>query len=86
MSRPGYILLLDRYDPNWRATIDSQPTVVLRANQIFRAVYANEGKHTITFYYRQSGLKVGLIVSLGTLIVLAVIYLADPKAKWLTAA
>jgi hypothetical protein len=79
LARPAYIVLQDRYDPNWQATVDGQATPVLRANQIFRAVYANEGTHNIKFYYRQGGLKVGVIVTLGTLIALVVICVADPR-------
>jgi uncharacterized membrane protein YfhO len=66
LARPGYIVLLDRYDPNWRATLDGRPAPVLRANQIFRAVYAGAGSHQLRFDYRQRGLRPGLIISLVT--------------------
>jgi hypothetical protein len=79
LARPGYVVLLDRYDPGWQVTLDGRPAPVLRANQIFRAVYANEGKHNIKFYYRQKGLKAGLVLSLLGLTVLLVVYVADPK-------
>jgi uncharacterized membrane protein YfhO len=74
LSRPAYVVLLDRYDPSWQATIDGRPTTVLRANQIFRAVYAEAGRHEIRFDYRQRGLRTGLIVSLIALAVLGVFY------------
>jgi hypothetical protein len=79
LARPAYILLLDLYHPNWQAILDGRPVPVIRANQIFRAVYANKGEHNITFYYRQSGLKEGLSLSLGTVIVLLGICIANPK-------
>jgi hypothetical protein len=79
LDRPGYVVLLDRYDPNWQATVDGRSTPVLRANQIFRAVYASAGKHTIEFYYRQGGLRTGLILSLAALAVLVILYLVDPR-------
>jgi hypothetical protein len=68
LVRPGYVLLLDRFDPNWRATVDGRPVRVLRANQLFRAVYAGAGEHQILFEYRQAGLTTGLAISLVTLI------------------
>jgi hypothetical protein len=84
LARPGYVVLLDRYDPNWQATLDGQPTPVLRANQIFRALYADAGEHNIKFVYRQSGLEAGLIISVGTLIAFLVICLAESRTKGLT--
>ena len=71
LSRPSYVVLLDRYDPNWKATLDGHATTVWRANQIFRAVYADAGRHEIRFDYRQRGLRLGLIISLATLAAMA---------------
>jgi hypothetical protein len=71
LSRSGYVLLLERYDPGWQATVDGHPTTVWRANQIFRAVYANAGSHEIRFEYHQRGLVLGGIISLATLIAMA---------------
>lgn len=77
LSRPGYIVLLDRYDPNWHAEVDGREVPVLRANQLFRAVYADAGKHEVIFHYHQRGLKTGLIISLLTLALLAWLYKRD---------
>jgi len=74
LARPAYVVLLDRYDPNWQATLDGRPAPVLRANQIFRAVYAGAGLHEIRFHYRQRGFHLGVIISLLTLVTLAVLY------------
>jgi len=74
LARPAYIVLLERYDPNWQATLDGRPVPVLRANQIFRAVYAGAGLHEVRFDYRQRGLRLGVIISLLTLATLAVLY------------
>jgi uncharacterized membrane protein YfhO len=74
LARPAYVVLLDRYDPNWQATLDGRPALVLRANQIFRGVYAGAGLHEIRFSYRQSGLRLGLTLSLATWAVLLALY------------
>ncbi|HEV2245260.1 MAG TPA: hypothetical protein VGW37_01290 [Terriglobia bacterium] len=50
LSQPGYVVLLDRFDPNWHATVDGQEMPILRANLLFRAVRASAGRHTVRFY------------------------------------
>ena len=74
LARPAYVVLLDRYDPSWEATLDGRPAPVLRANQIFRAVYAGAGAHEVRFEYHQRGLRLGVMISLLTLAALAVLY------------
>lgn len=81
LSRSGYVMLLDRYDPNWQATLDGRPTTIFRANQIFRAVYAEEGTHTIRFFYRQRGLNSGLAISLATIVGLLIVSMSRLKGK-----
>jgi hypothetical protein len=70
LSRPGYVVLLDRYDSNWHARIDGREVPVLRANQLFRTVYAEPGQHVIAFYYRQQGLLAGLFITCITIVAL----------------
>jgi len=79
LSRPGYVVLLDRFDSNWHATLDGREVHIQRANQLFRAVRAEAGQHEIRFYYRQRGLRAGLFVSLGTLAMLAILYILDAR-------
>jgi hypothetical protein len=87
LARPAYVVLLDRYDPNWQATIDGQPAPVLRANQLFRAVYAGAGQHQIRFDYHQRGLLPGLTISLLTLAALIALWFSRwaerPKFWWI---
>ncbi|MBZ5513337.1 MAG: YfhO family protein, partial [Acidobacteriia bacterium] len=56
LSRPGYVVLLDRFDANWHATADGHEVPVLQANLLFRAVRVEAGTHDIRFFYRQRGL------------------------------
>jgi hypothetical protein len=77
LSHPGYVVLRDRFDPNWHATVDGREVTILRADQLFRAIYVEAGRHEIRFYYRQAGLKAGLLISLATLVLLAFVYALD---------
>ena len=78
LTRPGYVVLLDRYDPNWHARLDNQEAPILRANHIFRAVEAGAGTHVIHFYYRQRGLKAGATLSACSIVLLALLWKLDP--------
>jgi len=74
LARPAYLVLLDRYDPNWQAMLDGRPAPVFRANQIFRAVYAGAGVHEVRFQYHQRGFRLGVFLSLLTFATLAVLF------------
>jgi hypothetical protein len=82
LTRPGYIVLLDRFDTNWHATLDGREAPVLRANQLFRAVYAGPGRHEVVFYYCQQGLLTGMLIT--GLAILAVFWLYV-RSGWLDA-
>jgi hypothetical protein len=73
LNGPGYVVLLDGYDPGWNATIDGRPTRVLRANTAFRAVAVAPGRHAITFRYRPSAVVRGMALSLLAVLLGAVV-------------
>ncbi|MGE5325500.1 MAG: hypothetical protein ACM3NO_00560, partial [Deltaproteobacteria bacterium] len=78
LTWPGYVVLLDRFDPNWHATLDGKEVVVLTANVMFRAIECPAGRHEIRFYYRQKELAAGAAVSLITAIILSLIFWRNP--------
>jgi hypothetical protein len=51
-TAPGYLVVVDAFNAGWRAFLDDQPTVVLRANALFRAVPIPAGRHQVVFEYR----------------------------------
>jgi hypothetical protein len=63
-ERPGHLVLVDAYDPGWRATVDGRPAEVRPANVAFRAVPVPAGHHVVEMRYRPKGLLGGAIVSL----------------------
>ncbi len=60
------LLLNDRADPNWRATVDGNPEPILRCNYIMRGVYLTPGQHKIEFKFSPS--LTGLYVSVSAIL------------------
>ncbi|MBC7264104.1 MAG: YfhO family protein [Chloroflexi bacterium] len=60
---PAYLLLSEVYYPGWRATIDSQPTRVLQADYLFRAIYIPPGDHEVRLWFSPSSFWIGLSLS-----------------------
>jgi hypothetical protein len=81
LARPGYVVLLDRFDPNWHASLDGQEVEIYRANGLFRAVSCPAGEHELRFNYRQKGLRAGLVISLAALTLLAVLCVTGGNRK-----
>jgi hypothetical protein len=48
---PSVLLLNDRFDPNWKVSIDGQPATLLRCNFIMRGVAVPAGDHRIQFQF-----------------------------------
>jgi uncharacterized membrane protein YfhO len=61
--RAGYLILADAYYPGWEATIDGQPTALLRADWVVRSVQVPAGHHQIEFRFRPNSLVVGGVIS-----------------------
>ncbi len=61
---PSLVVLAQTYYHNWRATVDSQPAELLRANVAFQAVPVPPGKHHIHFYYQDRAFQTGAAVSI----------------------
>jgi hypothetical protein len=63
LRQPGFVLLLDAYDPGWKASVDGSAAPLLRANGVFRAVPVAAGAHAVEFRYRPASLSIGLAAS-----------------------
>ncbi len=44
-------VLHDLYYPGWEATIDNQPTPILKTNLLFRGVELPRGRHIVAFRF-----------------------------------
>lgn len=77
-DKDGLLVLSDSYYPDWKATIDSQPTKIYPANINSRAIILPEGQHRIKFYYSPNSVKTGALLSLFSFLLLIILYFA----KW----
>lgn len=79
LASPGYVVLVDSYDPSWRATVDGAPADILRANVAFRAVRLPPGRHLVEMACRPASVRLGLAISALTAAALLVLFLRrDP--------
>jgi hypothetical protein len=59
----AYLVLSEVWYPGWRATVDGQPSPVLRANYAFRAVRLGPGQHQVQLTFSPASWTAGLAVS-----------------------
>ena len=56
---PVVMRVAEKYDPNWKATVDGKPRPVLRVDYMFQGVAIEEaGTHRVELDYRPSSLPV----------------------------
>jgi len=70
---PGYLVIADVWYPGWQAFVDGEPTSILHANYLFRAVALPSGEHEVIIAYQPKGFYWGALVSglaLGNLVIL----------------
>jgi len=77
----GLLVLSEVEYPGWQAWVDGQPTPVLRADTVLRAVCLPAGEHTVRFEFRPRDLAIGAIISCAALLVMvaAAASLARPE-------
>jgi hypothetical protein len=79
LNTSGVLVLTDAYYPGWKLFVDNHPQTILRANYLFRGVELAAGNHTVQFVYDPMSFKIGLMVSLLTVALIAVI----PLVGWI---
>ncbi|MGD9781605.1 MAG: hypothetical protein AB7V14_05565 [Kiritimatiellia bacterium] len=75
---PTVVRVAEKYDPNWKATVDGTPVPVLRVDYMFQGIALQEaGTHRVEMAYAPSSLPVflqwaGILAGLGAALALAV--------------
>ncbi len=73
---PGHLVASEVYYPGWQASVNGQPTEVLRANYAFRAVPIPRGESEVHLEFRPASWTIGLALTLLTATALAIAFLA----------
>ena len=73
VSTPTRALLVvsDLHFPGWHASVDGDARDVYRVDYLFRGVALAAGEHTVRFWYAPDSVRIGALLSGGTLVVLA---------------
>ncbi len=67
----GYLILTDTFYPGWVATVDGEQKEIMQVYGLFRALEIGAGSHTVEFRFEPMSLKVGMMISVVSLIVWA---------------
>ena len=70
-SADAWLVLNDTFYPGWTAAVDGQAVTVLRGDVLFRVVPVPAGEHEVEFRFEPASVRLGLLISLGSLLVLA---------------
>lgn len=68
---PGYLRLLEAWDPGWRATLDGAPAPLIPAYDVFMAVPVPAGSHEVRLAFATPGATTGLAISGASLVLVA---------------
>jgi len=72
-ANDSLVVLSDNWHKSWSASVNGKPTIIARVNGTFRGVVVAKGDYVIRMSYRPYTLSIAILVSVGILIVLALI-------------
>lgn len=78
-NAPQMLFLSDNYYPGWKAYVDNNETKIYRADYTFRSIYLPKGNHTVIFKYDPISFKIGLTISVLSVIVLLLFIIKSSK-------
>jgi uncharacterized membrane protein YfhO len=81
MTRTGLVVLNDRLKDGWSVQVDGHDAQALRVNAVMRGVVVPAGTHNVRWSYRVPGLRLGAVLSLLGLLVLAAWFALSPKSR-----
>jgi len=71
----AFLFMSEAHYPGWKAYVDGREEEILRADYVFRAIPVGPGSHRIEVVYQSLSFKVGLAVSLLTIVMLGGVWL-----------
>ena len=69
----AFLFMSEAHYPGWKAYVDGREEEILRADYVFRAIPVGPGSHRIEVVYQSLSFKVGLAVSLLTIVMLVTV-------------
>jgi hypothetical protein len=80
----GFLFLSELYYPGWKALVDGKPVPILRGNYLFRVIELPRGTHSVQFYYAPLTIKMGIAISLLTLVLITYVAISwFRRSNWL---
>src|SRR5581483_1252514 len=77
----SYLVVTDTYYPGWNCSVDGIDTKVLRSNYAMRAVLIPPGIHTVLWRFNPESFRIGLLISVGTMILMTLILLRLKRSR-----
>lgn len=69
-ARPGFLRLLEAFDPGWAATVNGAAVDVVQADSTFLAVALPDGQYDVRFRYTTPGATTGIALSGASLLLI----------------
>lgn len=63
MKSPGLVVLADHWDKGWQATLNGQPTLLVRTNHALRGAVVPAGKWTLEFRYQPASVALSFTLA-----------------------
>ncbi len=82
VSSKKFLFVSESFYPGWEATVDGTSVKIYQANYKFRAILLEPGTHRVQFRYRPWSFRIGLIITLSTILVIAIYLWRSRKAPW----
>jgi hypothetical protein len=72
-DKPSVLVVSEIFYPGWEATVDGRAVPVRLTDYLLRGVYVEAGSHRVEMRYRSPALRYGALISLFTLLLLALL-------------
>lgn len=86
-AEPDRLVVTELMSPGWRVTVNDQPAEAVKVEDLFRGVDVPPGEHRVVWTYQPLSFKVGVWVSLATVLFLAVVahlrFWHPQRLRWL---